>query len=222
MKSYIIRLPSNQFSCDMADKCIDQAQKFNLKIEKFDGIDGKQADEIFKRDKISQYPRKLKKNSEGVRGCAGSHYLLWKKCVDDGVPYLILEHDAYMIRPLPDVLEKFDEILKLDSCNPFSYEYDTQVNVIKDDAVIPYDTSWGYKEKKAPYGAYFLGLWAYIIKPTAAEKLLNAIKINGWVPADKQIGVQLLNLNATSNTIFRIHPQYNADNIHQMSLTRKK
>jgi GR25 family glycosyltransferase involved in LPS biosynthesis len=141
--------------------------------------------------------------------------------VDDGIPYLILEHDAYMIRPLPDVLEKFDEVLKLDSCNPFSHEYDNRVNIVKDDAVVPYNTSWGYKPRRAPYGAYFLGAWAYIIKPAAAEKILNAIKINGWVPADKQIGIQLLNLNATSNTIFRTHPQYNADNIHQMSITNK-
>lgn len=220
MKSFIIRLPDNKFSCDMADSCVEQARKFGISVELFNGVTGEQATEIFANDSVFKYPKKLKHDTAGVRGCACSHYLLWKQCSADNQPYLILEHDAYMIRPLPDVLDKFTDVLKLDSCDPFSSEYDQVVSVTQEDHVLPYDLSWGFKSKAAPYGGYFRGLWAYILKPIAAKKLVQAVKTNGWVPADKQFGIELLKLSATSNTIFRIHPEYNSKNIQELSLTR--
>lgn len=220
MKSFIIRLPENEFSCTVANQSVAQALKFGLNVELFNGTTGAQADEIFAADRIQQYPQKLKHNTAGVRGCACSHYLLWKQCANDNVPYLILEQDAYMIRPLPAVLDKFKDVLKLDSCNPFAPDYETAIANTVPDAVLPYDLGWGFKQKAAPYGGYFRGAWAYIIKPLAAQTLLGAIRANGWVPADKQIGINLLELMTTSNTIFRIHPTYNSENIQQLSLTR--
>jgi len=220
MKSFIIRLPGNEFSCEIADACVKQAHTFGLSVELFDGVTGEQATEIFLSDSVQKYPKKLKHDTAGVRGCACSHYLLWKQCAAENRPYLILEQDAFMIRPLPDVLGKFNDILKLDSCNPFSPDYNQDILATQPDKVIEYDLSWGFKQKAAPYGGYFRGAWAYIIKPMAAHKLVQSFKNNGWVPADKQIGIDLLDLAATSNTIFRIHPNYTSENIRQLSLTR--
>lgn len=220
MKTFIIRLPGNEFSCKIADDCVKQAQTFGLSVELFDGVTGEQATEIFANDSVVKYPKKLKHDTAGVRGCACSHYLLWKQCASSNEPFLILEQDAYMIRPLPDVLNKFTDVLKLDSCNPFDSNYNQAVSITTEDAVIPYDLSWGFKPKTAPYGGYFRGSWSYILKPGAANKLVQSVKANGWVPADKQFGIDLLDLATTSNTIFRIHPGYNSENIHELSLTR--
>lgn len=220
MKSFIIRLPDNEFSCKVANECVTQANKFGLSVELFDGVTGEQADEIYAADSVQKYPKKLKHDTAGVRGCACSHYLLWKQCAKDQEPYLILEQDAYMIRPLPDVLGLFDDVLKLDSENPFSNEYNTAVEEDHGHSIVDYDLSWGFKQKAAPYGGYFRGSWAYILMPSAAQKLVQAVKTNGWVPADKQFGIDLLDLKTTASTIFRIHPDYNSENIHDLSLTR--
>jgi hypothetical protein len=118
------------------------------------------------------------------------------------------------------VLDQFDHVLKLDNNNPFAVDYDRQVAQDRGTSVIPYNINWGYKKKAAPYGGYFRGAWAYIIKPRAAEKLIQAFKTNGWVPADKQFGVDVVNLKTTASTVFRIHPTYTSDNIEQLSLTR--
>ncbi len=220
MKSFIIRLKDHQFSSEIANQCVAQAKTFGLDVDYFDAVTGSDAQAIFDQDNIHKYPQKLKRNTAGVQGCAGSHYLLWKQCATDKIPYLILEQDGYMIRPLPNVLDQFDHVLKLDSCDPFANNYDQQVSQDHGTSVVPYNINWGYKKKAAPYGGYFKGAWAYIIKPEAAALLIQAIKINGWVPTDKQFGADLLNLKTTASTIFRIHPAYTSDNIEQLSLTR--
>lgn len=218
MKSFIIRLKDIEHSCKIANECVKQAAKFNLTVEYFDGILGDNADAIFAADGIVKYPTKLKKDTAGVKGCAASHYLLWKQCAGDSVPYLILEQDGYMIRPLPKM--DFQDVLKLDSCNPFSETYNRDVEKNFGSNIVDYDLNWGYKKKSAPYGGYFRGAWAYVIKPHAAKILIDAVKENGWVPADKQLGENLLNLKTVSSTVFRIHPEYTHKNIEFLSLTR--
>lgn len=217
MKSFIIRLKDIEHSCKIAKECVEQAKKFNLKVEYFDGVLGDDADAIFAADGIIKYPKKIKRPTAGVKGCAASHYLLWKKCAADGEPYLILEHDGYMIRPLPTV--EFEDILKLDPHNPFSESYEFDVDTDQELKILDYKNQ-NYKSKKAPYGGYFLGAWAYIIKPSAAKILVEVVKEKGWVPADKQLGSDLLHLETTSSTVFRIHPLYNSKNIESLSLTR--
>lgn len=221
MKSYIIRLKNNDFSCKIAEECIQAALRFNLNIDFFDAVNGEEASIIFENDKIFKYPKSLKKETLGVKGCAASHYLLWKQCAKDNVPYLILEHDAYMIRPLPEnIEEKIIDVCKLDSNSPYDESYDDEVSENRGDQIVDYDLSWGYKKKSAPYGGYFKGAWSYIIQPHAAKKILEQIKLNGWVPADKQFGKNILHLQATQSTIFRIHKIYNHSNIYDLSLTR--
>jgi len=222
MKSFIIRLKGHSESEKISNECVEQAKKFNLKVEFFDGIYGNDAEEIFRTEKILKYPKSLKKDTPGVKGCAASHYLLWKKCMEENESFLILEQDGYMVRPLPpDIDNLFVDICKLDSSDPFSENYEDKFNInCSEVKVVDYDLNWGYKKKAAPYGRYFRGAWAYIIKPGAAKKLVDSFKSNGWVPADKQIGENILDLKTTNCTIFRIHPLYNHLNITEKSLTR--
>jgi len=219
MKCRIIRLKHHEFSTRIAHECIEQAARFGLTVDPFDALTPSQAQAMFDRIGVKKYPAKLKKDHPGVMGCAGSHFSLWQECSQSQEPYLILEQDAYMMRLLPAELE-FRDVLKLDSCDPFSEDYDFQVSVDNGVHVMDYDLAWGYKKKSAPYGGYFRGAWAYIIKPMAAEKLVQAFQTNGWVPADKQFGEDLLHLQTVASTVFRIHPEYTSSNIKTLSLTR--
>lgn len=222
MKAYIIGLTCNDVSLSMAKECIEQAKKFNLQINFFNALTPQEADKLIDEENLFRYPKKLKHDTGGVKGCFASHYSLWKQCSQQSESFLILEHDAFMIRPLPENIEtNFLDVCKLDSCNPFTQSYDKDVSKDNGNIIIDYNLSWGFKKKNAPYGGYFLGAWAYLLKPHAAKKIIDQIKKNGWVPADKQFGENLLKLQCTSSTIFRLHRRYNFSNIAELSLTRK-
>jgi len=218
MKAKIIRLKGHEFSEKISNECIAAARGFGLDVEPFDGLRPTEAQQLFDSLGVKKYAAKLKKDYPGVLGCSASHFSLWQHCAESGEPYLILEQDGYMIRPLPTV--DFDQVLKLDSGDPFSADYDQQVNRTGPQGVQDYDLTWGYKTKAAPYGGYFRGAWSYIIKPNAAQILVDAVRTNGWVPADKQFGADLLHLQTVQQTVFRIHPQYDSNNIKDLSLTR--
>ena len=111
MKVKIITLKDNELSERIARESIEQASKFNVSVEYFDGINGFYAEQHL----IDLRLRPKKKMRVGALGCALSHIYLWRQCVQDSVPYLILEHDGYFIEPLPNnILDLFDDVLKLD------------------------------------------------------------------------------------------------------------
>jgi glycosyl transferase family 25 len=114
MKTYIIRLKDNVISEKYAAECVNQAATFGIEINYFDAINGLEYPSHLEKLKI--FPKyKFKKGRAGVFGCFLSHYYLWKKCVEDNVPYLILEHDGYFVEPLPDdILDRFADVLKLE------------------------------------------------------------------------------------------------------------
>jgi GR25 family glycosyltransferase involved in LPS biosynthesis len=227
MKAYIIRLKNNAMSEKYADLGVAQARKFGIDVEYFDGINGLEYQQHVARLGIE--PRyKFKKGRAGVFGCFLSHYYLWKKCVESSQPLLILEHDGYFVQPLPaDVLNTFTDILKLDGLDPFSKQYNTlltqQQNL--DITVQKYhnnqaktldpQSKW---HAKIQTGNYMRGAYGYIIKPGAAKKLINWIAVNGFVPADQQIGDAIVDIQVTTPTIVRLHPDY-FQRIGELSLT---
>jgi glycosyl transferase family 25 len=220
MKAFIIRLKDNDISEKHANECVDEAKKYNIDVNYFDAINGKDYTEHLQKLKI--VPKyKFKKGRAGVFGCFLSHYYLWKKCAEENIPYLILEHDGYFIRPLEDnILEKFQDVLKLDDLDPFSRSYN---NLINEQTNLPitikkYHNSTAKFLEKNQTGNYMRGAYGYIIKPHAAKKIVDWIKINGFVPADNQIGDALVDIQVVSPTVVRLHPAY-FNRIGELSLT---
>jgi glycosyl transferase family 25 len=220
MKNFIIRLKDNPISEKHADECVAQAKIFGIDIEYFDAINGLEYPSHLEKLKI--FPKyKFKKGRAGVFGCFLSHYYLWKKCMEDDVPYLILEHDGYFVGPLPDdVLDRFNDVLKLDGLDPFSKEYELALENEK-------NTTLTYKKyhnptakflEKNQTGNYLRGAYGYIIKPHAAKIIVEWIAVNGFVPADNQIGDALVDIQVVSPTVIRLHPAYN-NRIRELSLT---
>ena len=218
MKSFIIRLKNNSISEHHAKECVEQAKKFNIDVEYFNAINGLEYPTHLALLKLT--PRyKFKKGRAGVYGCFLSHYYLWKKCAEDNVPYLILEHDGYFIRPLPDnVLDLFDDVLKLDEADPYSKQYDDVVKTDLPFEVKKYHNSQAKFLEKNQTGNYMRGAYGYIIKPHAAKKIVNWISANGFVPADQQIGDAIVDIKSISPTIVRLHPAYH-NRIGELSLT---
>lgn len=220
MKCFIIRLKGNEISEKHAAECIEQAKKFNLDVEYFDGINGNDYFQHLKR--LNIFPRyKFKKGKVGVYGCFLSHFYLWKMCSEGKEPFLILEHDGYFIRPLPDdILTKFQDVLKLDNLDPFSKRYNQIIDEEKDNAV-RIEKYFNHQTKfleKNQTGNYMRGAYSYIIKPFAARKLVDWIARNGFVPADNQIGDAIVDIKVTVPTVARLHPAYYSK-ISQLSLT---
>jgi GR25 family glycosyltransferase involved in LPS biosynthesis len=227
MKSYIIRLKNNAISEKYADLCVAQARKFDIDVEYFDGINGLEYPQHLARLGIS--PRyKFKKGRAGVFGCFLSHYYLWLQCAAGDQPFLILEHDGFVIRPLPDrILDTFTDVLKLDSLDPYSKHYDTAVMAHLDQPIVvsKYHNSQAKTlndgsdfVEKIGTGNYVRGAYSYIIKPHAAQKLVDWIKHNGFVPADQQIGDAVVDIQVTVPTMVRLHPDYH-NRIKEISLT---
>jgi len=226
MKTYIIRLEENEHSCKMAKDCYDQAIKFNLQPEFFKAINGLDAEKHYVSTRIKR-ARKFKKNRPGVLGCFFSHYYLWSRCIKINEPIIILEHDGYFIRELPDnINDMFEDVLKLDRLDPYSKNYN---NLLKQEESLPVDTKKYFNtsakktssKKYAGSGNYFKGAYSYIIKPLAAKKLIDHITEFGHLPADQQIGDNIVNTMTTIPSLVRLHPFYAiGNNINTTSLTR--
>lgn len=220
MKFYIIRLKNNSISEKHAEECVAQAKKFGIEVSYFDAINGLDYPEHLERLKIK--PRyKFKKGRAGVFGCFLSHFYLWQNCARKNVPFCILEHDGYFIKPLPEnILNTFSEVLKLDDLDPYSKSYNELIEQEKDQA-LTIKKYYNYQAKfleKNGTGNYMRGAYGYIIKPKAAAKLLPWIKLNGFVPADNQLGDAVIDIQVTTPTIVRLHPAY-FNNINALSLT---
>lgn len=220
MKSFIITLKDNKISETHAMDCIKQAKSFDVEVHRFDAINGNDYPAHLKRLRIN--PRyKFKKGRAGVFGCFLSHYYLWKQCSEEMTPYLILEHDGYFLRPLPDnILDQFDDVLKLDDEDPYSKNYDGVFDQSLNEEIIvsTYHNSQAKFLEKNQTGNYMRGAYGYIIKPHAAKKIIDWIAVNGFVPADQQIGNAIVDIKVTKPSIVRLHPNYSGK-ISALSLT---
>lgn len=226
MKCFIIRLKENAHSCTVAKECFDAAVIHGLSPEYFDAINGNEAESHYASTGIHR-AKKFKKGRPGVMGCFFSHYYLWQRCVELNEPIVILEHDGYVIKPIPDsILGAFDDVLKLDPCDPFSSTYDQDVDKTIHEVI----TVEKYNNPKAKdtstksfagTGNYFRGTYSYIVKPQGAKKLIEFVHEHGHLPSDQQIGDQVLDTRVTASTLARLHPIYSVgDNIKSLSLTR--
>jgi glycosyl transferase family 25 len=220
MKYKIIRLKDNPISEKHAAECVEQAAKFGIEVSYFDAINGLEYQSHLTT--LNIHPKyKFKKGKAGVYGCFLSHYYLWRQCIADNVPYCILEHDGYFIKPLPaDMLDHFTDVLKLDGENPFTKHYDHIINSQNAQTVSiqKYHNPDAKFLHKNQTGNYMRGAYGYIIKPHAAKIIVDWISVNGFVPADNQLGDALVDIQVTVPSVVRLHPAYN-NRIRELSLT---
>lgn len=126
-------------------------------------------------------PIKNTKITKGEIGCFLSHYQLWKECISQNTPFLIVEDDAVIKKELP-----YDEIKELiDQEYNFIYLGWLEMNKdnslsINDKFVVPVYPYWGL---------------AYVITPQAANILVNGNIEKNIIPVDEYLPFMMKDLN---------------------------
>ena len=227
MKAFVIRLNGVEESERLADDCIASGHEHGLMIEKFDGVYGLDSIQQAMQDlNVKPFSAKMKKDRLGVKGCFLSHYSLWIRSLKTNESIVVFEHDGMMLRPLPpNIEEMFDEFLLLDPYNKFTGNYGEQHRLdYRHPFVIKEYSSPESRKKYGISAEYAMGLQAYIIKPKAAQKLIDSISITGFFPADMQCNKDIVNLQTIYPSVASVNKIFykNASLMHELSTTQKK
>lgn len=136
--------------------------------------------------------------------CALSHYLLWRLCLENDSPTIVLEHDAKFIRQLE--LETIEMILNSEYQMVGLNEprgntrLADKFHAVVENADGPLVPCPVIDNMEIPQG--LAGNSAYIIKPGAAEQLINAVDRYGLWPNDAIACQQLIDGLAVTKTYY--------------------
>jgi GR25 family glycosyltransferase involved in LPS biosynthesis len=188
VKAYCIILDGHAYSERVGQRCIDTAKQFGVAVERFRAVDKTLALEV-----MQQYGLRWTWGSNNVLthheyggpletrvGCAMSHYLLWRKCVELDVPILVLEHDAVFIRELPEI--DFAGICQINDPDGATRRGKWWSDQIRGRPAGVYPKTWVTDDKRVPDG--LAGNSAYLIKPRAAKELIEKCHEIGLWPND--------------------------------------
>ena len=211
LKAYIITMKGREISEELSRDCVASCNKFSVQSEIFDAIQQDAVDITYNQLQLKPFPGlKSFRDTKGVRGCFCSHYLLWKKCADTNQPLIVFEHDAVVIRPIPQsLMDQFDDILVLDAHSRTAANY---LERLKEDHGLLVETKNAKPQNNMSIKHYnkihIKGAHAYIIKPNGAQKLIEFTKKYGVMPADIQINPISVDLKYTQTVFCRINEKY--------------
>jgi len=162
MKAHVITIQDMDESVEVAERCIQSAEKFGTEVEFFKATTPKDDPvAIFKKERLSpRYFSTKFSRRNNVLSCFLSHYFSWHKCLRDNEPTLILEHDALFVGAIPDILHKIGTYDIINFGKPSYGKY-----VIPKPGLVRLVSKW-----------HLPGAHAYMITPKAAELLITAAK----------------------------------------------
>lgn len=212
IESFAIVMKGKPVSEELAKECVESGKQFNIDIKEFDAVWGDQVSKEYANQQLRPYFKlKSSRDTKGVRGCFLSHFLLWKKSLEENKPLLIFEHDALIIRHIDTeyLLTKFDDVLNLDAFSRVEKNYETWLkkdrgkNVNLWTETLPSKTGFDLFNH-----TNIKGLHSYIIKPSGAKKLIDKTYKVGVLPADIAVNSAWCNLYRTDTSLCRINPKY--------------
>lgn len=208
MKAFVITLKGNLYSESKADTCISTGASCGVQVEKFYGVDKEHAYEVMHEEGLEwtwannneeartcpttglyQFPYTAS-DLRAKMGCSMSHYLLWKRCVELDEPILILEHDTVFIRQLPKI--DFRGICQINDPAGATRKgawWSQQMKQRGGEGV--FEKTWVTAEKERHIPDGLAGNSAYMIKPWAAQELVNTFHELGVWPNDATMCKQL-------------------------------
>jgi GR25 family glycosyltransferase involved in LPS biosynthesis len=168
MKVFCIALKDNEQSIKMLTDCLSSAKIHSWNIKTYWGFNKNFITEQTWKDVglISAPDKKFQKRI-GAQGCFLSHYHLWLKCLELSEPIIILEHDAVIIGPFPEINTDKDLIKLYRSTRSINNDQFT--------------------------GKWSVGSQGYYITPAGADKLITWSKENFGYHLDVMIGTNILN-----------------------------
>lgn len=176
MKTFIIAIKEIQESRLSAIDARKSCRKFGIEPEIFDAItpENSDVDGMLAKRRIptdgfladSQYSR-----TQRCKAAFLSHMSIWEKCLKDrdGEPYLIMEHDARVVLPVPEQMPIGANIVNLGK--PSYGRYNT-----------PKSLGFGPLVSKN----YLPGAHGYMINASGAFELIERAKVDGG-PTDTYI-----------------------------------
>lgn len=192
MKSYIIYLPSYVKSTSMAQRALTSGKSHGWDIELFAGVDGAVTTLEDRELTVNQQDAKCRDmlKRPGVQGCFLSHWQLWNLCAESAEPIGIFEHDIEFLGPYYKT--EFSNVLKLE----------------------------GFLKKKArPAGEWYEGARAYILHPEGAKQLIKWVKTHGALPADVNIGLDVVDITLDQSNCVQQHALYGKTDKRENSFT---
>ena len=212
MKAFVITLENNNYSEKVANRCIQSASKNGLDVEKYYGVDKTNAKEVMENHGLKwtwahnntkkricpktgllQFPYTAPDttlaNLYSKIGCSMSHFLLWTYCVKYDEPLLILEHDSVFLRPLPEI--EFKGICQINDPNGATRKGKWWSQYMQKRGAGVFEKTWvtAKNERNIPDG--LAGHSAYLIKPWAAEDVIDKVYDVGLWPNDALMCKQL-------------------------------
>lgn len=207
MKARVIAIEGHSYSQNVAQRCIDSAKQFGIHVEKFPAVTAETVTGIMQEhglqwtwadmntkktvcpySGLEQFPYRAK-NLLTKMACSMSHYLLWRQCAADTESWLILEHDAVFVAPLPDC--DFSGACQINDPAGGGYrgQEHSQSMIERGTHGVHRLTCKRPTDSRIPDG--FSGNSAYMVKPWAAEKFVAAFHRLGVWPNDATICIQL-------------------------------
>ena len=215
MKAFVIRKKDDELSEKLSDECISSASAFGIHVEKFNGV-YENHDQLIETDKLFPNPTIIKKLRNSYKGCFLSHYLLWKKCIELNEPFLIFEHDALMINPLPDeVYHNVATILVLDKFSRDN-DYENLLN-LKFNLKIEKKEKIDVYSSKTMNNTHVAGSHAHLVFPDGARQVIESIKKYGYVITDVAINQIYVKYYTIEPTIARVNPFFSLGKNRQFS-----
>jgi GR25 family glycosyltransferase involved in LPS biosynthesis len=207
IRSFVITLQDHDYSQRKADRCIQSALDVGkINVEKFYGVDKAISRSVMKNVDLEWTWANNNKNPSvcpitGLKqlpyyganldakiGCSMSHYLLWKRCVSINEPILILEHDAVFIREFPEF--DFEGICQInDPKGGGKNGRRLSEKMIKQNREGVHPKTPNTNDPLVPDG--LAGNSAYVIKPFAAQELVDKFHELGVWPNDATMCIQL-------------------------------
>lgn len=215
---YVIYRQGDAKSEEYLKECQTSASYYGVNTIPYPGCYTRIPELLEQEDLFLQTNRKTVINTTPKQGCFLSHYFLWKKCVELQEPIGVFEYDAILIKPIPeDILDTFTDWLNLD-INRFIY--DRKVAGYFDSVLAPAEFEvknfrWPgtcrnpdfINSLKFIFRSSMRGSHAYIIKPEAAQKLIDAAKLDGILPADLMPSLRYIDLKYTVPSLACINPR---------------
>ncbi len=207
MKSYVITLQNHDYSQRKADRCIESAQTIGkINVEKFYGVDkaisrstmkgfdlewtwanNNKTPAVCPITGLKQRPY-YNANLDAKIGCSMSHYLLWRRCVSLDEPILILEHDAVFIKEFPEF--DFTGICQINDPNGGGKNgRRLSEKMVKQNKNGVHPKTSNTNDPLVPDG--LAGNSAYVVKPYAAQELIDKYHQLGVWPNDATMCIQL-------------------------------
>lgn len=210
MKAYVITMKENEYAERKADRCIETAASVGkIKVERFYGATKETSRAIMEGfdlkwtwannntkmtycpiTKLRQHPYG-KANLDSKIGCSMSHFMLLKRCVELDESILILEHDAVFLREFPEF--DFTGICQINDPKGATRKGKWwSEQMVTRNTIGVHEKTWVTtpNERHIPDG--LAGNSAYVIKPFAAQELIDKYYELGVWPNDATLCKQLL------------------------------